>query len=86
MLHAEPQLNGNSRRDFGTTAMALQIARDRLADALKTMHENVLHGRNYQHTAPEMRHKDLSELAPLALALDRLDQLVLDLSRKANPQ
>jgi hypothetical protein len=84
MLYAEPQLNGNEKRDFGTAAMAMQIARDRLADAMKTMHSHVLHGRNYQHTDPRNRAVDLDSMIPLTLALTRMDALVEDLSRKAN--
>jgi hypothetical protein len=84
MLYAEPQLNGNEPRDFATAAMALQIARDRTADALKVMHSHVLHGRNYQHTDPRNRTADLDSMIPLTLALSRMDALITDLARKAN--
>jgi hypothetical protein len=48
-LNARPNLNGNTREDFGAAYVELSKARDAIAQAQAYLLGNVAHGRNYQH-------------------------------------
>ena len=48
-LNARPNLNGNTREDFGEAYAELNKARDAIAKAQSYLQGNVAHGRNYQH-------------------------------------
>ena len=48
-LNARPNLNGNTREDFGEAYMALAAAKDAIDLAASELLGNVAHGRNYQH-------------------------------------
>lgn len=48
-IHARPNLNGNTRTDFVEAYMSLTKAKDALDASYRTLNENVLNGRNYQH-------------------------------------
>lgn len=51
MIHARPNLNGNTRRDFGDAYKALIEAQKAIKAARAAVMENVANGRNYQHLA-----------------------------------
>ncbi len=82
MLHAQPQLNGNEHRDFRAAALAMKSAHDQLTNAMRVLHTNVLHGRNYQHTDPRNRHTDLDSVEPIGKALVRMEKLIEELAEK----
>jgi hypothetical protein len=48
-LNARPNLNGNTREDFGAAYVELSKAQDAIAQAQAYLLGNVAHGRNYQH-------------------------------------
>ena len=48
-LNARPNLNGNTREDFGEAYMALAAAKDAIDLAASELLGSVAHGRNYQH-------------------------------------
>ena len=48
-LNARPNLNGNTREDFGEAYVELSKAQDAIAQAQAYLLGNVAHGRNYQH-------------------------------------
>ena len=48
-LNARPNLNGNTREDFGTAYVELSKAQDAIESAQAYLLGNVAHGRNYQH-------------------------------------
>lgn len=49
MLNARPNINGNTRRDFGDAYKALIEAQKAIKAARAAVMENVANGRNYQH-------------------------------------
>ena len=49
-INARPSIFGNKRDDFTSTHRALLDANSAIEVATGTLLENVLHGRNYQHT------------------------------------
>lgn len=80
MLHAKPQLNGNEHRDFRAAALAMRSAHDQLTSAMRVLHSNVLHGRNYQHTDPRNRMLDLDSVTPIGNAMSRMESLIEELT------
>jgi hypothetical protein len=48
-LNARPNLNGNTREDFGEAYAELSKAQEAIAQAQAYLLGNVAHGRNYQH-------------------------------------
>ena len=48
-FNARPNLNGNSREDFGAAYMELSKAQDAIESARAYLLGNVVNGRNYQH-------------------------------------
>lgn len=80
MLHAKPQLNGNEHRDFRAAALAMKSAHDQLISAMRVLHTNVLHGRNYQHTDPRNRNVDLDSVTSIGKAMTRMETLIEDLN------
>jgi hypothetical protein len=48
-IKARPNLNGNTRRDFGDAYKALLDAQKAIKAARAAVMENVANGRNYQH-------------------------------------
>jgi hypothetical protein len=48
-FNARPNLNGNSREDFGAAYVELRKARDAIAQAQAYLLGSVANGRNYQH-------------------------------------
>lgn len=80
MLHAKPQLNGNEHRDFRAAALAMKAAHDQLTSAMRVLHSNVLHGRNYQHTDPRNRMLDLDSVTPIGNAMSRMESLIEELT------
>jgi hypothetical protein len=86
MLHAKPQLNGNERRDFRAAAQAMKAAHDQLTSAMRVLHTNVLHGRNYQHTDPRNRNVDLDSITPIGKAMTRMESLIEELTLAGTDQ
>jgi hypothetical protein len=48
-LHAQPQLNGNSREDFEAAYMLLREAHSAVERAYRVFMCDIANGRNYQH-------------------------------------
>jgi len=48
-FNARPNLNGNTREDFGEAYVELSKAQDAIDQAQAYLLGNVAHGRNYQH-------------------------------------
>ena len=48
-LNARPNLNGNTREDFGEAYAELSKAKEAIERAQAYLLGNVAHGRNYQH-------------------------------------
>ena len=48
-IGARPNMNGNSEKDFIEAYFAMTKAIRGVESASSKMHQNVLHGRNYQH-------------------------------------
>lgn len=48
-INAQPNLNGNTRDDFIEAYMSLVETRNAVDASCRTLNENVLNGRNYQH-------------------------------------
>lgn len=77
MIHAKPQLNGNTVEHFTESFYALSAAEKAIEAALSSLRQNVFHGRNYQHIADPMgpvaednlRVKQLHETVALIAAL-----------------
>ena len=86
MLHAKPQLNGNEHRDFRAAAQAMIAAHDQLTSAMRVLHTNVLHGRNYQHTDPRNRNLDLDSITPIGKAMTRMESLIDDLIKAGHKE
>lgn len=81
MLHAKPQLNGNEHRDFLAAAEAMHSAHEQMKVAMRVLHTNVLHGRNYQHTDPRNRTVDTLSVDVIYRGMTRMETLIEELAK-----
>jgi hypothetical protein len=72
-IKARPNLNGNTRRDFGDAYKALLDAQKAIKAARAAVMENVANGRNYQH---------LPKGALLSRDLNTIDRAVIEDRRR----
>lgn len=87
MIRARPHINGNERRDFIAAALKVNEAGRQMEAALRNIHSNVIHGRNYQHLGDEQataaRDADVVRMQAAWEAFAALNRLAQDIIEAA---
>jgi hypothetical protein len=86
IIHARPNMNGNTATDFQKTALAAQEVGQQITALIGKISANVVHGRNYQtldhadiRRETDLRH--LTRLAEMEADLRELAMAIFDASR-----
>lgn len=80
MIHARPNLNGNSPDDFKRHALAINAACDKVAEVLRDAQAELFNGRNYQTVEDDLaRAKDITALAKAAVAISDIKNLSIEI-------
>ena len=87
MIHAKPQLNGNTVEHFSEAYKSLTAAEKAIRAAIIDVQMNVLHGRNYQHldatsdaSLEYLRREDDKALDNLRRSITDIEKLKIDIA------
>ena len=78
MLHARPNLNGDTPETFSDTGYNIRLAAEKMRAALMSARE-CIHLRNYQTTDPDLRVFDVARLEGYILATHAMEQFGFNL-------
>jgi hypothetical protein len=90
MIHARPQLNGNTVEDFTAAFCALGAAEKAIEAALASLRTNVFHVRNYQHLSVDdawaKNSEDRQGLEPIRAGLQAIVDMKLAVVGAIQPE